>query len=120
MIVSILRPALVALLAFLSGCSGRSEADNQVRSEPATKPLPERQRALTISGANSAVHDLVRELTSRPHSWTALPGPTGGGVTSIRLRWDAEPDFRDLGGIIYLAQKKGLTISDTDLIERER
>jgi hypothetical protein len=79
--------------------------------------MPERKRALTIAGPIDALTKVLEILSSQPHSWQALPFKRDGQKASVRLRWAQQPNYRELGGIIYLAQLNGLRIADTDLIE---
>lgn len=88
------------------------------KSSPRSITLPERKRAVTLSGPLEALNRALKILSSRPHSWEALPVERESGIARVRLRWPQQPDHRDLGGIIYIAQLNGLEISDTDLIER--
>lgn len=106
------------LLALLSGCSEKSMPSSAPNETADVDRVPERQRALTISGPTAAVDELVQALSSKRHEWTMSPVQRDASITSVRFRWKNQPNYRDLGGIIYLAQSKGLAILDTDLIEQ--
>jgi hypothetical protein len=78
--------------------------------------LPESRQALTLSGPIATLSKVLEQLTSQPHSWSAAPVDRSGKVASVRLSWPGQFSYKDLGGILYLVQLNGLTISDTELL----
>jgi hypothetical protein len=76
--------------------------------------LPESRQALTLSGPIATLSNVLKQLTSQPHSWSAGPVERSGKVASVRLSWPGQFSYKDLGGILYLVQLNALTISDTE------
>ena len=66
-----------------------------------------------------ALAKFIADLSSSPHAWEAGPIEQAGEMSRVHLRWPKQPSYRDLGGVIYLAQLNGLRISDTELIEQQ-
>lgn len=109
--------AALAALPLLMG--GQSSGARLQKSHLRAGVLPESKRALTLTGPLAALAKSMADLSSRPHSWEAGPIKQIGEMSRVRLRWPKQPSYRDLGGILYLAQLNGLHISETELIEQQ-
>ena len=114
-----MRRFILAALIGLSVLSAEQSSEARKRaSSSRAVALPERKRALTITGPSEPLNKAMKSLSSRPHSWEASPIKRDIDTASVRLRWRHRPSYRDLGGIIYVAQLNGFQISDTDLLEQ--
>ena len=76
---------------------------------------------LTISGPRAAVERVIGQAKAVPHAWSVERRWTeSDGDFAVRLRWKDRPSYRDVGGIVFLAQKaapEGVSISDTSIVQ---